>query len=193
MSARSPRSTQHGFTIIEVMVALVVMSIGLLGIAKMQALSVASTSTSRLRSLAAYEAAGMASAMRANRAYWSAASLAKPVNISGGTSSSTDSTLSAAITAVGLGSVDYCVSGGGAPCKPATMAANDLQSWAAELNALLPNSTAVITCPTLTVPPTCTIQITWNENAVSMNKQSAAVTSTTANFRLPTYVLYVQP
>lgn len=193
MRARSVRSTRRGFTIIEVMVALVVMSIGLLGIAKMQALSVASTSTSRLRSLAAYEAAGMASAMRANRAYWSGASLAKPVNISAGTSSSTDATLSAAITAVGLGSVDYCVSGGGAPCKPVTMAANDLQSWAAELNTLLPNSTAVITCPSLTVPPTCTIQITWNENVVSMNKQSAAVTSTTANFRLPTYVLYVQP
>jgi type IV pilus assembly protein PilV len=193
MSAGSLRSLQRGFTIIEVMVALVVMSIGLLGIAKMQALSVASTSTSRLRSLAAYEAAGMASAMRANRAYWSGASLAKPVNVSGGTSSSTDATLSAAITAVGLGSVDYCVSGGGAPCKPVTMAANDLQSWAAELNTLLPSSTAVITCPTMTVPPTCTIQITWNENVVSMNKQSAAVTSTTANFRLPTYVLYVQP
>jgi type IV pilus assembly protein PilV len=193
MSARSLGSAHHGFTMIEVMVALVVMSIGLLGIAKMQALSVSSTSTSRLRSLAAYEAAGMAAAMRANRAYWSAASLAKPIGVSGGSASSTDSTLSSAITTVGLGSVDYCVSGGGAPCKPVTMAANDLQSWAAELNTLLPNSSATITCPTLTVPPTCTIQITWDENVVSMNKQSAAVTSTTANFRLPTYVLYVQP
>jgi type IV pilus assembly protein PilV len=187
------RSTQRGFTIIEVMVALVVMSIGLLGIAKMQALSVASTSTSRLRSLAAYEAAGMASAMRANRTYWSGASLAKPISVSGGAASSTDATLSSAITTVGLGSVDYCVSGGGAPCKPVTMAANDLQSWAAELNTLLPNSTALITCPTLTVPATCTIQITWDEKAVAMNKQAAAVTSTTANYRLPTYVLYVQP
>jgi type IV pilus assembly protein PilV len=192
MSARSlVRSIQHGFTMIEVMVALVIMSIGLLGIAKMQALSVSSTSTSRLRSVAAYEAAGMASAMRANRAYWSAASLAKPVNVSAGAASSTDSTLSAAITAVGAGVVDYCVSG--TSCKPVTMAADDLQRWAYELNFMLPNSTALITCPTLTVPPTCTISITWDEKAVAMNKQAAAVTSTTANFRLPTYVLYVQP
>ena len=169
---RGPRAhAQLGFTIVEVMVALLVMSVGLLGIAKMQALSMASTSTSRLRSLAVYEAASMASAMRANRAYWSAASLAQPVNVSGGGATSTDATLSAAISAVGLGSVDYCVTGI-APCKPVTMAANDLQSWAAELKTLLPSSTATITCPTLTVPPTCTIQITWTENAVAITAVS---------------------
>ena len=192
---RGPRAhAQLGFTIVEVMVALLVMSVGLLGIAKMQALSMASTSTSRLRSLAAYEAASMASAMRANRAYWSAASLAQPVNVSGGGATSTDATLSAAISAVGLGSVDYCVTGI-APCKPVTMAANDLQSWAAELKTLLPSAfMATITCPTLTLltdlhDPDHLGLI----NAVAMSKQSAAVTSTTDAYRLPTYVLYVQP
>ena len=73
---------RNGFTIIEVMVALVVISIGLLGIAKMQALALASTSTSRLRSLAAIQAASLGSAMHANRAYWAAATLTQPIAVS---------------------------------------------------------------------------------------------------------------
>jgi type IV pilus assembly protein PilV len=193
MRCRALTRPASGFTIVEVMVALIVISVGLLGIAKMQALSMSGTATSRLRSLATYEAAGMASAMRANRAYWSAAALAQPVTVSGGVATSTDATLTAALTLVGVGSIDYCVTGGGAPCKPVTMAATDLQTWAAELNTLLPGAAATITCPTLTVPPTCTIQLTWTENVVAINKQSAAVTSTTDDFRVPRYILYVQP
>lgn len=193
MKRIGPARVPHGFTIIEVMVALVVMSIGLLGIAKMQALSVSSVSTSRLRSLAAYEAASIASAMRANRAYWSNASLAQPVTVSGGAASATDSTLKSALTLVGTGTVDYCATGGGVPCAPVTMAANDLKIWASELKELLPSSTATITCPTLTVPTTCSIRITWTENVVSLNKQSAGAASSTADFQLPTYILYVQP
>ena len=47
------RSEIRGFSLIEVMVAIVVISAGLLGIAKLQALALSNTSTARLRSLAA--------------------------------------------------------------------------------------------------------------------------------------------
>ena len=60
-----------GFSLVEVMVALIVMSVGLLGIAKMQALALTSTTSARMRSLVALEAASLASTMRADRAYWS--------------------------------------------------------------------------------------------------------------------------
>ena len=59
-----------GFSLVEVMVAVVVICVGLLGIAKMQAMAVSNTNMSRQRSLAAIEAASIASAMHSNREYW---------------------------------------------------------------------------------------------------------------------------
>ena len=43
------RTCTAGFSLVEVMVALVVICVGLLGIAKMQALALSNTTTSRLR------------------------------------------------------------------------------------------------------------------------------------------------
>ena len=54
----SAHARAGGFTLIEVLVAVVVIAIGLLGIAKMQALAYASTSTASLRSLVALQASG---------------------------------------------------------------------------------------------------------------------------------------
>src|ERR1700675_2427505 len=59
-----------GFTLIEVLVALIITAIGLLGIAKIQALVYANTSSASARGLVAIQAAGLAAAMHANRAYW---------------------------------------------------------------------------------------------------------------------------
>ena len=64
-----------GFSLVEVMVALLVISIGLLGIAKMQALAISTTGSARLRSLGALEAASLASMMRADRAYWASSAV----------------------------------------------------------------------------------------------------------------------
>src|SRR5438445_9867309 len=61
---------EAGFSLVEVMVALIVMSVGLLGIAKMQALALTSTTSARMRSIVALEASSLASTMRADRAYW---------------------------------------------------------------------------------------------------------------------------
>ncbi len=54
---RAPaRARAGGFTLLEVMVAVVITAIGLLGIAKIQALAYASTGTASLRSLVAIQA-----------------------------------------------------------------------------------------------------------------------------------------
>jgi len=63
-------SRARGFTLVEVMVAVIVICIGLLGIAKMQALALSNMTASRLRSLAAIEAASLAASMHSNRNYW---------------------------------------------------------------------------------------------------------------------------
>src|SRR5262249_61998101 len=78
MSYLRIRTRAGGFSLVEVMVAVVIICVGLLGIAKMQALALSSTTTSRLRALAAIQAAGLASAMHSNREYWAGAAGATP-------------------------------------------------------------------------------------------------------------------
>ena len=179
-------SQARGFTLLEVMVSLIVTSIGLLGIAKLHALAYSSTATAGVRSLVALQTAGLASSMHANRGYWAAGSAPVPVIITGTTIN--DVTLNAAAASVG-----YCVSGvGPTPCTPDLMAAFDLHTYAAQLNGALGNSNPVTTviCP-VAIPVNCTIQVTWNEKAVSINKQSGASTAQTTF--APTFTLYVEP
>lgn len=186
------------------MVAVLVICVGLLGIAKMQALALSNMNTSRQRSLAAIEAASLASAMHSNRNYWAAPTAAATIGVSYHPTviTSSDPTLAstagADITggAVGLAA---CVgtNNGAAKCTPAQLAAYDLANWANDLSQLLPNPTATIACASNVtgVPPSCTINIQWSETAVSMTQQSAAqqAAAGTAQFEKPYYYLYVEP
>ena len=202
----------RGFSLVEVMVAVVVICIGLLGIAKMQALALSNTTTSRLRALAAIEAAGLAAAMHSNREYWAGAT--PPVTTTfnaGGTGQfvSTDAALQAAANAalpVGLNTPDAiqtCVgtAGAAAICGGAAgvlnLAAFDLARWAASLNALLPNPQSTTSCAFVAggAPPSCTIVISWSERAVAMNQQEALAEAANgpSNIEQPSYLLYVEP
>ena len=178
------------------MVALLVICVGMLGIAKLQALSLSNASTSRLRSLAAIEAASLASAMHSNRQYWSTTA---PANVTipptPGAITSSDGGLAATANA-DLAAPTQCFggAGGAAQCAPLDLAAFDLARWAASLNALLPNPTATIACPPApgVAPASCTVQITWTERAVAVNAQEANAAAN-AQFQNPTYLLYVEP
>ena len=179
----------RGFTLIEVLVALIVTGIGLLGIAKIQALVYANTGSASVRSLVAIQASSLAAVMHANRAYW--AGLApSPLTITGRTIS--DNTLNTSAT----GASDCNLTGSTVPlpCTPALLAAYDLHTWANGINALLPsaNPTTTITCQN--IPVNCAIQIQWNEKTVSLNAQSAtgAISGLAGTFA-PTYILYVEP
>ncbi len=175
-----------GFTLLEIMVALIVITIGLLGIAKLQALAYASTGSAAVRSLVALQAAGLASSMHANRGYWAAGIAPAPFTITGTVISDATLNSTAALPT-------YCVAGGGgAPCPADVMAAYDLHTYATALNAMLGNSDPVTTvnCPAA-IPVNCTIQVTWNEKTVSINTQGVA--NTTQSTFAPTYTLYVEP
>jgi type IV pilus assembly protein PilV len=68
MTAMTVRpAAQRGFTLLEVLVAIVVFSVGLLGIAGLQVAGMRYTHGSQLRSLATMQAENMADNMRANR------------------------------------------------------------------------------------------------------------------------------
>ena len=181
------RAATHGFSMIEVLVALTIIGVGMLGIAKIQALAYASTATASLRSLAAIEASSLAAAMRANHNYWSVAAAGAPQTIT---------VTAAAVTA----STDGALIGSAVDCSltvcsvTAQLAAYDLAQWAKSLNVLLPSDTATVVCQppvTATYPVGCSITVNWIERSTGINAQSqgAAVTAMTA----PSYTLYVEP
>ena len=166
---------QRGFSLVEVMVALVICAIGLLGIAKMESLALSSTGVASGRSLAAIEASSMAAAMHANRAYWGNAT-APAVTYVDATSTYNYST-AVACTAAGA-------------CTTAQqMALYDLQQWSLALKAVLPNFFATINSSTTTLPVNCTITIQWAEAGVAINSQQTNM----ANLAVPTYTVFVEP
>jgi len=179
--ARRRRGT--GFSLLEVMVALIVMSVGLLGVAKMQALALASTTTARMRSLAALQAASFASTMRADRAYWSTITANPNVVIDAAAITSTaDDNLKATTPACDDPAT---------MCTTSRIAAKDLQEWATDMSRQIPNENARINCAkaTATTPATCTIDISWTENQVASNAQQAAAAGPVTT----SYRLYVNP
>lgn len=63
---QSPQPRQSGFTLLEILVAIVVLSIGLLGLAGLQAVSLNNNQIAYYRSIASQQAYDMADRMRAN-------------------------------------------------------------------------------------------------------------------------------
>lgn len=191
MSLRTalPRATR-GFTLVEVMVALIVISVGMLGIAGMQGLALSSASSARMRALASIEAASMATTMHTDRAFWA-------VNV--GTWTVNGTTFTDPTGLMPTGAQDCTSSGTALPCDAATMGAYDLQNWANALSEVLPDPQASISCPNGTPPLTCTITINWVENAVNLSQsqrtaaQAAKTAGTVSGFQNNTYTLYVQP
>ena len=187
MKRLAANARSRGFSLVEVMVAVIVICVGMLGIAKMQALSLANTTTARLRSLAAIEAASLASAMHSNRQYW--ANTALPFNAAlsaTGVNTSSDGALAVQATA-DLGNLTACF---GIQCAALPLAAFDLARWTTNMTGMLPNPTANISCPAnpgVNAPPSCTITVSWNERSVGVNQQE------TVALALPTYTLYVEP
>jgi type IV pilus assembly protein PilV len=164
-----------GFSLLEVLVALVVLSVGLLGIAKMQALGLSSTTVAGKRALAALEADSLAATMHENRAYWSTGAAV-------GTQTFTGVVNGAA----------SCLQGVAAgPCTPAQLAAYDLQVWALNLNQLLPNYVATVNCQNN--PVTCLVTITWTEKTLAISTNGQASAATAGGTNTPDYTLFVEP
>jgi type IV pilus assembly protein PilV len=167
----------RGFSLMEVMVALVVSTIGLLGLAKMEALAMSSTGIASSRSLAAIEASSLAAAMHANPGFWQGNTAPATILISG------DATTNP------YAGTPPCSGTAPSNCKPPAMAYNDMNQWAAAVSAVLPGYLATISCSQSNPPVTCTIQLEWTENGIAVNQQQTQMSS----LATPKYLLYVQP
>lgn len=194
IKVRAQVAVPCGFSLIEVLVALVVISIGLLGIVKMQALALSSTGTARMRALAAIEAGSLASTMRADRAYW-ASITTNPSTITipaSGAITSTDANLQTPPNA-------KCQTG--PPCTSVQVAAEDLSEWVTNVRSTLPGlQNSGVTCNVVANNPVeCTITLNWNENVLGINTSTntaataAQNAAALANVAPTSYTIYVDP
>jgi type IV pilus assembly protein PilV len=179
-----------GFSLIEVMVALIIVAVGMLGIAKMQALALSTTASSGVRSLVAIEAASLAASMHYNRDYWGAT---PPTSFTVGVHTTTPGTIVVTITdpTNTLNAAANCQTV--AVCTAAQLAAYDVQQWGTALGQIVPAALATINCQSATAPNSCNIQITWQENVVATNNAAAAQSSAADVLNSPQYTLYVEP
>lgn len=166
-----------GFSLIEVLVALVIISLSLLGVAGMQAISIANTGESGYRGIAATQAASMAATMSVNQEYWQTSAVPPVATVTGGV------VKFAGVTQT----VTNCTSANsGGPCSATQMAVYDLALWGAQLNTALPSATGTITCA-FSAEEICTIVVQWYEKNMVQNQQSGtslAATSTSADLTL---------
>jgi len=145
----SPRNTfrRNGFTLLEVLVALLVLSIGLLGIGKLVMLSARANDSAYMRSQATALAYSVLDAMRANR--------------SEALNGTYDIALGAGPAAV------TCTAA--APCNSTTQAQNDLNLWKGALATALPAGDGSVTTATVANPNgisqrTAFVTVQWNDN-----------------------------
>lgn len=170
---------QRGFTLIEMMIALLIFSLGLMGMAALMVLSVKTNQSAYLRTQASFLAQSMADRMRANL----------------GLINSYNGTYSYATAAT-----DPCASG--AVCAPATMVTRDRAVWSQQLVDSLPNPSAVINCngnvlggaPHAGASPydgLCTLTISWDEATLRRGQLNAAPDAAPAD--LQTFAWVFQP
>ena len=144
---------QHGFTLLEVLITLIIIAGARLGTAGMQAYGIKLTQGSQLRSQAVYLAVEMLERIDSNNAGAKAGNYI-PVN---------DGQI------VGMGAAPACDTSTSA-CAAADLALQDMKQFETKLVAQLPSPTAQITCAPAPCaanpgPWTYTVDITWVQTA----------------------------
>ena len=178
---------QHGFTLLEILIAILVTGVGLLGFVKMQALAIASTQVASVRSLVAMQASSLAAAMQGNRTYWAAGLAPANFGAVGATVSDSTGVLNASVS-----TCEASATPSTGKCTAVQLAAFDVQAWAASMYQQLPSYAANVVCTTNVASPiTCLISVTWTEKYVTVNAGSATSSSATGSSR--SYSLYVEP
>lgn len=127
---------QRGFNLVEVLIALIIMSVGMLGIAGLYVQSLQAGRTSTFRHHAITLAGDIADRIRAN-----------PMALA---------------AYAGAGNDNGCI-GGTKNCTAAEMAAQDILVWEAQADATLPAGDVTITFNGGASPPEYTINVSWEE------------------------------
>lgn len=134
------KRSHHGFGLVEALVALVVVSVGMIGIAVLYGQGLGASRTALYRTNAVILGSDMADRIRLNRRAGSVYQTA------------------------GAGTNRNCEPGG-VTCTPTQMAEHDLWVWNTQIDLLLPGADGVVTYAAAS-PPTYTVGITWQEVGV---------------------------
>jgi type IV pilus modification protein PilV len=173
----------RGASLIEVLIAVLVFGIGIVGLAGLLIVSFRSNQVGYLRTQAEFIAMGMADRMRAN-----------PLGVWAGNYDS---------TAYPLTVTQDCTKA--AACTPAKLAKRDQAQWSAQLNTFLPSPSASIACTKGATADTtqlqmrppyagnCVMKISWIERAATDNDTSTKSTNATGSVVTRTYAWNFQP
>jgi type IV pilus assembly protein PilV len=145
-------SGQSGVGLIEVLVAVLVLSIGFLGIAALQAMSMSTNNSAMARSMATVNSYSILDAMRAD--------------IDNAKAGKYNGTVAAATAAVPASGATAAIPANSAACPAAgsTLAGYQLRQWCNQLSARLgatTNTTGTINC---TTSGECTITIAFDDS-----------------------------
>jgi type IV pilus assembly protein PilV len=162
MSRQHSSSSVHGFTLIEVLIALCVMCVGILGIGKLMLLSARANDSAYMRSQATALAYTILDAMRANR----------QAALSG-----------SYVVAVGTDPAAL-VCTAAAPCDSGQEAQNDLSLWKTSLTTELPGGDGSVTTVTGTDTKTgadnitATVTVQWLDTVAQQGAGGAQIGNT---------------
>ena len=152
-TTRPSRKQQSGFSLIEVLVALIILAIGLLGLASLQMTSLKFNTDAYLRTQATTLAYDIIDRMRINNAAVLTGSYTVPLN------TDADAKLTAYVACKGT----TCNCYGSGNCTPTNIALFDLGSWYERLDTALPGASENRATISFGANNTATITINWRE------------------------------
>ena len=172
---------------LEVLIAVLVFSLGMLGLAGLLIFAIQSNHVAYLRTQATFLAHNMANRMGAN-----------PAGVWNGSYNITT------ILAPGTAITTDCASG----CNPGELATHDIQVWSQQLNTFLPSAKGSITCATAGLPyspsssqidmrppygGSCTMILQWNEAGAAGGANQASTDTSKQGQHLQTFQWVFQP